>query len=82
MSVAPNDPANLPDRRRPASIAGGLGKDPAWLIDESDLNPVLGYYPDADNDRHGVIGTARPMTRAEFEHALAATRAAWKRYTG
>jgi hypothetical protein len=82
MSVAPDSPSNLPERRRPSSIAGGLGKDPAWVIDELDLGPDLRYYADANSDRHGIIGPARPMTRAEYEAALAATRPAWRLYTG
>ncbi len=63
MSVAPDAPSNLPERRRPSSIAGGLGKDPAWVIDEADLGPDLCYYPDANGTRHGVIGPVRAMTR-------------------
>ena len=80
MSVAPDDPTNLTERRRPMSL-GGLGKDPAWSIDDAQLGPDLGFYPDANDPRHGVIGPARPMTRAEYEAALAATRAAWRLYT-
>ncbi len=79
MSVAPNDPANLPLFRLPSSL-GGTGKDPVWEIDSTDLGPDL--QAQQDGRTHVLIGPARPMTLAEFETALAATRAQWVRHTG
>jgi hypothetical protein len=79
MSVAPDDPANLPPLRRPR-ILGGRGKDPAWEIDTDDLGPDLQFRQ--DSQRHGLIEPARPMALAEYEAALAATRVRWVRHTG
>ncbi|MCE9567347.1 MAG: hypothetical protein K8U57_35550 [Planctomycetes bacterium] len=79
MSVAPDDPANLPPFRRPA-VLGGRGKDPVLVIDTSDLGPDLQFRQ--DSAKHGLIEPARPMTLTEFELALASTRAKWVRYAG
>jgi hypothetical protein len=79
MSEAPNDPANLPPLRRPPAL-GGKGKDPVWEIDTADLGPDL--QSRQDTATHVLIEPARPMTLAEFEAALAATRAKWVRHTG
>jgi hypothetical protein len=79
MSVAPTDPLNLDRRRRPAAL-GGTGKDPVWVIDEAALGSDIQFRQ--DTDRHGVVEPIRPMTRAEFEQALAATRRTWTLYTG
>jgi hypothetical protein len=79
MSVAPNAPANLIPLRRPI-VLGGRGKDPAWEIDTDDLGPDLRFTQDSPT--HGLIEPAHPMTLAEFEQALAATRAMWVRHTG
>ena len=79
MSVAPDDPAMLPPLRRP-QLLGGRGKDPVWEFDTDDLGMELQYRQDGPT--HGLIEPARPMTLAEFEKALAATRAKWKRHTG
>src|SRR5262249_47423529 len=64
MSVAPNDPANLPRLRRPP-VLGGTGKDPVWEIDTDDLGPDLQFRQDSTT--HGLIEPARPMTLAEYE---------------
>ncbi len=79
MSEAPNDPANLPPLRRPPSL-GGTGKDPIWEIDTADLGPNL--QARQDGKTHVLIEPAHPMTLAEFEDALAATRSKWVRHTG
>ena len=79
MSVAPNDPANLPRFRRPP-VLGGQGKDPVWEIDTADLGDELQFKQDSPT--HGLIEPAGPMTLKEFEQALAATRAKWVRHTG
>jgi hypothetical protein len=78
MSAAPRGPANLPRNRRPPQINGGTGKDPVWEID--DLGPNLQYLH--DKLTHGVVGPNQPMTLAELEQALAATRARWVRVIG
>ena len=80
MSAAPNDPANLGKNRRPPQLNGGTGKDPVWEIDTKDLGPNLEYVQ--DKPTHGVAAARVPMTLAEFEHALAATRPRWVRVIG
>lgn len=79
MSVAPNDPANLPDNRRPPAL-GGFGKDPIWEIDDAELGAELTYRPDTQT--HGLVDVAREMTLAEYEQVLAATRGKWRRVIG
>lgn len=78
MSVAPDDPADLPPRRRPASL-GGTGKHPVWEIDATDLGPDLRFRQDTPT--HGLIEPARPMTLAEYVAALIATRSRWHLHT-
>jgi len=78
MSVGPNDPANLIPLRRPI-VLGGRCKDPAWEIDTDNLGPDLQFTQ--DSPKHGLIEPARPMTLAEFEQALTATRDKWVRHT-
>ncbi len=80
MSAAPHDPANLPRNRRPPQANGGTGKDPVWEIDTDDLGPNLQYVQ--DRPTHGVVGPSPPMTLADLEQALAATRARWVRVIG
>ena len=79
MSVAPDDPAGLSSFRRPPAL-GGTGKDPVWEIDSDDLGSDLQFR--LDTPAHGLIEPARPITLAEFEAALAATRGRWVRYAG
>lgn len=79
MSAAPDAPANLPPLRRPP-VLGGKGKDPVWELDATNLGPDLLVRPDGAT--HVLIEPARPMTLAEFEAALAATRDKWVRHTG
>ena len=80
MSAAPNDPANLGKNRRPPQLKGGMGKDPVWEIDTADLGLNLEYVQ--DKPTHGVVAARVPMTLAELEQALAATRARWLRVIG
>ncbi len=81
MSCAPDHPINLARHRRPPQL-GGVGKDPVWEIDESALGPLLRFDPDHPGATHGVAGPAAPMTLAEYEAALAATRARWTLWSG
>jgi hypothetical protein len=77
MSVAPHDPANLPRNRRPLAF-GGVGKDPVWEMDVSDLPAVLEFRQDAST--HGLVEPAANTapTLAEYEAALASTRGSWR----
>ncbi len=76
MSVAPDDPLSLPRSRRPASL-GGLGLDPAWEIDESELGSNLQVR--IDRPDHGFIEPMKAMTLLDYRNALASTRQFWKR---
>jgi hypothetical protein len=76
----PLDPGNMPKNRRPPQVNGGTGKDPVWEMDTDDLGPDLEYIQ--DRPTHGIVGTKAPMTLAEFEKALAATRTRWQRVIG
>ena len=80
MSAAPLDPANLGKNRRPPQLNGGTGKDPVWEIDSDDLGPKLEHVQDTPT--HGVVGAKEPITLAELEQALAATRARCVRVIG
>jgi hypothetical protein len=61
-------------------VNGGTGKDPVWEIDTDDLGPNLRYVQ--DKPTQGAVGPKQPMTLAESEQALAATRARWVRVIG
>ena len=78
MSVAPDDPTNLPLHRRPAELAG-TGSDPVWEILEDVLPGRLSFA--ADTLEHGVVQPAKPMALADYEEALADTSANWTRFT-
>lgn len=75
MSVAPDDPANLPRNRRPPEF-GGIGKDPVWVIEVAELPPELTFRQ--DKPTHGLVETAAETTLADYEAALASTRERWK----
>lgn len=74
MSVAPDDPRNLPSHRLPPSL-GGNGKDSVWSIDPNNLGPKLKYR--RDNSKHGTVLPTTKMTLAEFQNALAETASNW-----
>lgn len=75
MSVAPNDPANLIRHRRPAAF-GGTGKEPVWIIDDTELPPELRFRQDAPD--HGLIEPATVVTLAEYQKSLESTRDKWQ----
>jgi hypothetical protein len=74
MSAA-TDPLHLPRVRRPASLSG-LGLDPVWYIEDSDLHTMLQVR--RDSQTHLLIEPGVEMTLSEFEDRLAATRTDWK----
>jgi hypothetical protein len=79
MSVALGDIQNLPIHRRPPEH-GGIGPDPVWQIEESDLPSTLVLRPDPDDpSRHGFIEPTEPMPLSEYQQALAASRGFWSR---
>lgn len=80
MSVAPHDPINLAENRRPPQVNGGTGSDPVWELDVDDLGSDLNF--NQDTATHGLIEPASPMAFAEYERALETTRAKWTRHIG
>lgn len=75
MSVAPDDPRNLPWRRKPVSL-GGKGREPVWEIAVADLGSDLVVRFDAPT--HGLIEPDAPMTLQSFQDALARTHPWWR----
>jgi hypothetical protein len=78
MSVSPDQPGNLPYYRRPPRFQG-VGRDPVWSIDESELGPDLIYRTDPTQTGHGFVEPARPMTLDLFQNALALTQNLWRK---
>jgi hypothetical protein len=79
MSVAIDDPRNLPEHRRPPEY-GGWGPDPAWQIDEDDLPEGLVMRRDPeDPSRHGFVEPMETMTVDDYQEMLATSRSAWSR---
>ena len=81
MSVAPNDPKNLPRHRRPPTF-DGTGKDPVWSIEPGlglGLNAVqyIKYFEDKPG-KHGVLAPRINMPLRIYENALASTRNQWE----
>jgi hypothetical protein len=74
MSVAPDEPLDLPRHRRPVRL-GGTGRDPVWYIETDDLEPDLEFRQDRPG--HGLIEPKRVMTLQEFQDALTNTRCKW-----
>lgn len=78
MSASPGSPFNLPDIRRPPKY-GGMGRDPVWSIDTSELGPNLRYRLDPGNPSvHGFIEPANSMSLEEYQQSLWATRDTWR----
>ena len=78
LSVAPDDPMNLPSHRRPPEFQG-VGKDPVWMVSSEELGPDLAYRPDPDRPGHGFVEPTGPATLVAFQRALAKTREAWRK---
>lgn len=74
MSVALDDPANLPNHRRPPRF-GGTGKDPVWeiTIDRLGVDLIFGQ----GRPTHGLFEPAREMSIDEFQRALAVLAPMW-----
>lgn len=79
LSVAPQDPLNLPIFRRPSEIGGGTGKFPVWFLDSDDLPAELEFFFDRP-PTHGLIQPSGRMTLQEFQLALEMTRELWTKY--
>jgi hypothetical protein len=79
MSASIGDPEHLPLHRRPAAF-GGSGADPVFSIDVSDLGEDLRWRADPDGPLgHGLLEPVRRMPFNEYQEALWATRARWRR---
>jgi hypothetical protein len=76
MSVAPDDPLNLPRHRRPKEL-DGTGSDPVWQFNMADLSADLRYWQDPLDPKHGAIEPATAMPLSEYEQALEQTRDRW-----
>ena len=76
MSVAPDDPLNLPPHRRPPEF-GGTGKDPVWEIYEDELGPNLIF--DQDSPSHGTVQPNTDITWDEYLRALHETADRWRK---
>jgi hypothetical protein len=79
LSVARDNPAGLPDFRRPPEW-GGTGRDPVWRIEARALGGQLRYRDDPlpDQALHGMIEPGGTMSAQEFAGALEATREDWQ----
>jgi hypothetical protein len=79
LSISPDDPLNLPYFRRPQEFQG-IGKDPVWLILDTDLPGFdLCHRPDPAKPTHGFIEPVRPMTLGEYKRAIARTHTLWRK---
>ena len=76
ISVAPDDPMNLKDFRRPPEY-NGTGKDPVWEIDTKDLPSGLEFFQDSPT--HGVLRPDQNMPYEGFQKLLEETLPFWKR---
>jgi hypothetical protein len=82
MSVAPDDPMNLDEHRRPPELQGS-GKDPVWEIDDEDLGDGLLYRPDPRQpERHGFIEPAKRMKFEQYQGLLCGLRRRWREVPG
>jgi hypothetical protein len=78
MSTSPDSPKNLPKHRRDKEW-GGTGKDPVWMIDDSQLtSEKLEWHEDRPGE-HGIVRPRQDMPYREFKNALEGTQANWKR---
>ena len=76
MSVAPDDPINLPRHFRPRSL-GGRGKRPVWLVSSAHITDPLAARE--DRPTHWLIEPSSTMALADYESGLSATAPRWSR---
>lgn len=75
MSVTPDDPRDMPPRLRPEYL-GGTGKHPLWRVVDSKLPTTLQFRQDDEN--HGVVEPASPMTLETCRKQLCDTAPLWE----
>jgi len=76
MSVAPDQPTNLPAHRRSPQF-GGTGKDPVWKLESDGLGKDLVFRQ--DKAAHGLIEPAREMSIEDYQQALADLSPRWSK---
>lgn len=77
MSVSPIPVFNLPKHRRPKEW-GGIGRDPVFGIDESQLIKFdLKLIIDSNKDSHGYIAPFGDMAYTDYVARLHATKPCW-----
>lgn len=76
MSVTPDDPALLPQSRRPRSL-GGTGRKPIWRL-SPDLLPKHSLACRQDDVGHALIEVSEPTPLAEFNANLGNTASEWE----
>ena len=74
LSVAPDDPSNLPAHRRPPEF-DGTGKDPVWMIGLDSLGDDLVYRQDKPS--HGLLEPVRETTLASYQATIADSAQRW-----
>jgi hypothetical protein len=77
LSVAYDNPRNLPPHRRPPEH-GGTGSDPCWELSSAQLTEGLEYRPDPDLEGHGFVEPAWTMEYGDYLDALLETRDLWR----
>jgi len=76
MSVTPDDPMDLPQRRRPPSLLG-TGNRPVWSIVSAHIAGRLAIRQ--DRPTHWLIEPSSSMQLPAFEEVLADTAPRWSR---
>jgi len=78
LSIAPNDPKNLPSFRKPI-LLGGTSRDPLFCINSSLIYATGGLLFRQDSPTHGLIEPNSSMTLDTFREKLAETQYNWLR---
>jgi hypothetical protein len=82
MSVALDDPALLPDHRRPPWLNGGTSDYPLFKLRESALSLGLKLVPSEPPPGHAEVQPARSMSIQTYERLLRETKGAWEPILG
>ena len=77
MSVAPDDPINLPRHRRPPTL-GGEGRDPVFRYATTALPATLALC--SDHPEHAFMEPCNECMFDEYQTAIHGTRSNWEVY--
>ena len=78
MSVTPDDPRRMNALRRPRSL-GGAGKDPLFVIQESEIGVGLAFRRDPhDSLAHGFVEPAVRCLLGAYQGTIVETRPVWR----